>query len=150
MVFRKSLIRQRKKLGRASQPYQGDLPSCRLPRPPSPPTLGGTGSSPPRIGGLGGLKRPISVQIFFTLTGLGRVIQLCLLALLAFGLVCACSGNLPQDSAPLRSQLPEFVKAAPHNGDSPKTQERSESPCRMVKHASVKPAFPLIPSELLH
>ena len=149
MVFRKSLIRQRKKLGRASQPYQGDLPSCRLPRPPSPPTLGGTGSSPPRIGGLGGLKRPISVQIFFTLTGLGRVIQLCLLALLAFGLVCACSGNLPQDSAPLRSQLPEFVKAAPHNGDSPKTQERSESPCRMVKHALGETCVPAHPQRVV-
>ncbi|MBW4543125.1 MAG: iron-siderophore ABC transporter substrate-binding protein [Symplocastrum torsivum CPER-KK1] len=78
-----------------------------------------------------------------------RVIQLCLFALLAFGLVCACSGSLSQDSVSTGSQLSESVKAAPHDGDSPKTQERLESPCRMVKHALGETCVPAHPQRVV-
>jgi iron complex transport system substrate-binding protein len=78
-----------------------------------------------------------------------RAIQLCLLALLAFGLVCACSA-IPQDSVTTGSQLPESGKAAPYYGDSPaKTEEQSESPCRIVKHALGETCVPARPQRVV-
>jgi iron complex transport system substrate-binding protein len=76
-------------------------------------------------------------------------IQFCLLALLTFGLVCACSDNLPQDSALPGLQLPESLNA-PNYGDSPaKTEERPESPCRMVKHALGETCVPARPQRVV-
>lgn len=79
-----------------------------------------------------------------------HAIQFCLLALLVFGLVCACSGSLPQDSVSTGSQLPESVEAAPNYGDSPaKTASEPESPCRMVKHALGETCVPAHPQRVV-
>lgn len=71
-----------------------------------------------------------------------HTIQLYLLVLIAFGLVCACSGNLPQDSASPGSQLPK--------GDSPaQTASEPESPCRMVKHSLGETCVPAHPQRVV-
>ncbi|HEY9667210.1 MAG TPA: iron-siderophore ABC transporter substrate-binding protein [Coleofasciculaceae cyanobacterium] len=78
-----------------------------------------------------------------------QAIQFCLLGLLVFGLVCACSSNLPQDSASPSVQLPASVNA-PNYGDSPaKTASEPESPCRMVKHTMGETCVPAHPQRVV-
>ncbi|MBW4649614.1 MAG: iron-siderophore ABC transporter substrate-binding protein [Kastovskya adunca ATA6-11-RM4] len=74
-----------------------------------------------------------------------HAIQICLLALLSFGLVCACSGSLPQDSAAPGSPLSESVQVV-----SPaKTASEPDSPCRMVKHALGETCVPAHPQRVV-
>ena len=80
---------------------------------------------------------------------LGRAIQLCLLALLAFGLICACSGSLPQHSPSPGVQLPASLNA-PNYGDFPsKTASEPEFPCRMVKHTLGETCVPAHPQRVV-
>ncbi len=147
MVFRKSLIRQRKKISLAVKTAATQTkPAVARQR-----TKGATGFkalcfSLVRDGGLRLYSREFH--------SLGRkltwiIIQLCLLALLAFGLVCACNGSLPQDSASPGVQLPASVNALNY-GDSPaKTASEPESPCRMVKHALGETCVPAHPQRVV-